>query len=52
MKKLVFVFALMAGAMFISCNHSVKSDKDSTDSVQVDTDSVDSVVIDTTVCAN
>ena len=52
MKKLVFVFTLMAGAMFTSCNHSVKSDKGYTDSVQVDTDSVDSVVVDTVVCAN
>lgn len=52
MKKLVFVFTLMAGVMFTSCGHSVKTDKASTDSVQVDTDSVDSVVVDTTICAN
>lgn len=51
MKKLVFVFALMIGAMFASCGNSTGSantDKDSVDTVQVD--SLDTTSIDTTMC--
>ena len=46
MKKLVFAFALMIGAMFASCGNStgsVNTDKDST--VQVD--SLDTASVDT-----
>lgn len=42
MKKLLFIFALMCGAMFTSCGNSTKV----ADSV---TDSIDSVVVDTLV---
>lgn len=51
MKKLIFAFALMFGAMFASCGHSTNSanaDKDSLDTVQVD--STDTASVDTTVC--
>lgn len=51
MKKLIFAFALMIGAMFASCGNSTNSastDKDSVDTVQVD--SLDSASVDTTVC--
>lgn len=51
MKKLVFAFALMIGAMFASCGNStgsVNADKDSIDTVQVD--SLDTASVDTTVC--
>lgn len=51
MKKLIFAFALMFGAMFASCGNSTNSDstdKDSVDTIQVD--SLDSASVDTTVC--
>ena len=51
MKKLVFTFTLIIGAMFASCGNSTGSanaDKDSIDTVQVD--SLDTVSVDTTVC--
>ena len=50
MKKLVFAFTLMIGAMFVSCNStsSTNTDKDSVDTVQVD--SLDTVSVDTTMC--
>lgn len=51
MKKLIFAFALMIGAMFASCGNSTNSantSKDSVDTVQVD--SLDSASVDTTVC--
>lgn len=49
MKKLLFIFALMCGAMFTSCGNTTKTveptDSTKVDSVMVDT--VDSVVVDT-----
>lgn len=51
MKKLVFVFILMIGAMLASCGNSTGSanaDKDSVNTVQVD--SLDTALVDTTVC--
>lgn len=54
MKKLIFAFALMFGAMFASCNHTNSTEAvDTTDSIEVvdsmavDTVAVDSVVADT-----
>lgn len=40
MKKLVFIFAIMLGASFVSCNSSSKEDSVATDSVEI----VDSIV--------
>lgn len=45
MKKLVFMFALLLGTSFVSCNQSSKSDTESTDTVTVDT--VDTITGDT-----
>lgn len=48
MKKLIFAFALVFGAMFASCGNSTSpanTGNDSIDTVQVDTASAD-----TTVC--
>lgn len=42
MKKLVFIFALMCGAMFTSCGNTAKN-AEQADSVKVDT----TVVVDT-----
>ncbi len=53
MKKLIFAFALMFGAMFASCGNSTSSantDKDSVDTVQVDSLNADTASVDTTVC--
>ena len=51
MKKLVFIFALMCGAMFTSCGNTTKTveptDSTKVDSVMVDTTAADSVVVDT-----
>lgn len=41
MKKLVFIFAIMLGASFVSCNSSSKAETESVDSVEVTTDSVE-----------
>ena len=52
MKKLIFAFALMFGAMFASCVNSinpVNADNDSIDTVQVDTLNADTASVDT-VC--
>lgn len=52
MKKLIFVFALMFGAMLASCGNSTNSantDKDSIDTVQVDTLNTDTTSVDTVV---
>lgn len=46
MKKLLFIFALMFGAIFVSCGNSGSSTNQS-DSTKVDTAVVDSVVADT-----
>lgn len=46
MKKLVFVSALVFGAMFTSCGNTAKT-AESTDSTKVDSVVVDSVVVDT-----
>ena len=46
MKKLVFVFALMCGAMFTSCGNIGKN-AEQVDSVKVDTTIVDTVAVDT-----
>lgn len=53
MKKLIFAFALIVGAMFASCGNSTGSanaDKDSLGTVQVDSLNADTASIDTTVC--
>lgn len=51
MKALLISFALMCGAMFISCGNTAKTvepaDSTKVDSVMVDTMAVDSVVVDT-----
>lgn len=53
MRKLLFIFALMCGAMFISCGNATKTaetaDSTKVDSVIVDTVAADSVVVDTLV---
>ena len=52
MKKLIFAFALMFGAMFASCGNStnsVNADNDSTDTAQVDTINADTASVDS-VC--
>ena len=46
MKKLVFIFALMCGAMFTSCGNTAKN-AEQVDSVKVDTTAVDSMIVDT-----
>ena len=49
MKKLIFAFALMFGAMFASCGNSTNSanaDNDSIDTLNADTASVDTVCMD------
>lgn len=43
MKKLVFIFAIMLGASFASCNSGSKAETESVDSVEVATDSVEVV---------
>ena len=52
MKKLIFAFALMFGAMFVSCNRTNSTEAvDTTDSIEVvDTTAVDTVATDTVVC--
>ena len=57
MKKLIFAFALMFGAMFASCNRTSGTGAvDTTDSIEVvdtiavDTVAVDTVATDTVVC--
>lgn len=57
MKKLIFAFALMFGAMFASCNRTNSTEAvDTTDSIEVvdttavDTVAVDTVATDTVVC--
>lgn len=49
MKKLIFAFALMFGAMFASCNRTNSTEAvDTTDSIEVvDTTAVDTVAVDT-----
>lgn len=49
MKKLIFAFALMFGAMFASCNRTSGTEAiDTTDSIEVvDTTAVDTVAVDT-----
>lgn len=46
MKKLIFIFALMCGAMFTSCGNTAKN-AEQADSIKVDTTMVDSMVVDT-----
>ena len=46
MRKLIFMFALMCGAMFTSCDNTAKNAKQ-VDSVKVDTTVVDTVAVDT-----
>ena len=48
MKKLVFLFALMCGAMFTSCGNIGKN-AEQVDSVKVDTTIVDTVAVDSMV---
>ena len=52
MKKLIFAFTLMFGAMFASCGNSTNTDKDSIDTIQVDTVNADTVSVDTTECVD
>ena len=47
MKKLLFMFALMCGAMFTSCGTKNAEQVDSVDTTAVDTMAVDSMVVDT-----
>ena len=49
MKKLIFAFALMFGAMFASCGNSTNSANADIDTVQVDTLNADTASVDT-VC--
>lgn len=50
MKKLIFAFALMFGAMFASCRNSTNSiNANSIDTVHVDTLNADTASVDT-VC--
>lgn len=44
MKKLLFMFALMCGAMFTSCGNAAKN-AEQVDSVKVDTTVVDTVAV-------
>lgn len=46
MRKLIFMFALMCGAMFASCGNTAKN-AEQVDSVKVDTTIVDTVAVDT-----
>lgn len=46
MRKLIFMFALMCGAMFTSCDNTAKN-AEQVDSVKVDTTIVDTVAVDT-----
>jgi len=46
MKKLLFMFALMCGAMFTSCGNTAKN-AEQVDSVKVDTVAVDTLSADT-----
>lgn len=46
MRKLIFMFALMCGAMFTSCGNTAKN-AEQVDSVKVDTTMVDTVAVDT-----
>ena len=57
MKKLIFAFALMFGAMFASCNRTNSTEAVGTtdsmevvDTTAVDTVAVDTVATDTVVC--
>lgn len=43
MKKLVFIFAIMLGAGFVSCNSNSKAEVESVDSTEVVTDTVELV---------
>lgn len=47
MKKAIFMFALLFGTMFVSCNGHSETSTEAVDSVEVITDSVDSTVVDT-----
>lgn len=49
MKKLIFMFSVLFGTMFISCGVKTESTVDSvvTDTVSVDTVTVDTVAVDT-----
>ena len=44
MRKLIFMFALMCGAMFVSCGNAAKN-AEQVDSVKVDTTVVDTVAV-------
>lgn len=46
MRKLIFTFALMCGAMFTSCDNTAKN-AEQADSVNVDTTMVDTIAVDT-----
>lgn len=46
MRKLIFMFALMCGAMFTSCGNTAKN-VEQVDSVKVDTVAVDTLSADT-----
>lgn len=46
MRKLIFMFTLMCGAMFTSCGNTAKN-VEQADSVKVDTTVVDTVAVDT-----
>lgn len=43
MKNLVFIFAVMLGVSFVSCNSSSKAEVESVDSTEIVTDSVEFV---------
>lgn len=47
MKKLIFAFALMFGAMFVSCGNSTNSANAGNDSICIDTVQVDTLNADT-----
>lgn len=51
MKKLLFAFALIAGAMFAACGNSTKSTTNEVDSVMTDSVNVDSISMDS-MCLN
>ena len=46
MRKLIFMFALMCGAMFASCGNTTKN-AEQVDSTKADSVMTDSVVVDT-----
>ena len=52
MRKLIFMFAIIASLSFMSCGNSTCSTKATTDTIMVDSlDSVsDTTVVDSTVC--